>query len=369
MELGTCEVDVVRNPVSARDQHAWPERRVIFLLQMLATIQVVFFYIARVPSYLNLNNYEHGLERMPFQGRMLMAYPLLWAHRSTLFSSAAGWLTAALRSNRILVTPEDVVEGIINVLAVTCAGFVARELYRRRSLKGHLLAYVYPVFLAMVAVSYCLSTFNFFRYVYDLPSVGLFAAGLFFIYRGECTVAFAITFAVATLNRETSIFLLWFFIQHRCLDGAEFKWRRMATLPVGGVAIVLGLFWAGFHAWLGHHYGPAHSDVKPGALTNLLILLWPVGWPQLAGIGAYTLPLLLLLRRRQGPVSRQAFDWMWVLPMWAASMLVYGSILEIRLFGELLPLFASTAVLAAETQILQRDAADASASHSAIARC
>lgn len=329
-------------------------RPVLFVLCLLATIHIVTFYLVRVPSYLSLARYEHGLERMPFQGRLLMMYPLRWAHHTAVLSAAAAWLTSTRMWIPHAVLPEDIAEFVIDVAAVAFAGCVARELYRARNPQGRLIDYVYPVFLVMVAGSYCLLSMNFIRYVYDLPSLGLFAAGLYFIYLKDHSGWFALVFLCATLNRETSIFLLLFFLHNRCLHAQRFEWKRLGTPAVGGLAAALALFWVCFHLWLAHHFGAAPADVKPGLMTNILLLLWPLAWPQLAAVGAYTLPLLLLLGRRQW-LRSDPFPWMWVLPLWAALMFAYGSIVEIRLFGEFLPLLASTAVLAAERELLKSD--------------
>lgn len=337
--------------VPSKHAHTHAARPVLFALELLATVHIVMFYITRVPSYLSLSVYEQGRERMPFQGRMLMVYPLRWAHQSAALAKAAGWLTATRMWVPRTVLPEDIVEFVLDVAAVAFAGFVATQLYRARGEKGRLVHYVYPLFLVMVAGSYCLVSMNFIRYVYDLPSLGLFAAGLYFIYIKDRPGWFALTFLCATLNRETSIFLLLFFVHNRCHHAQRFQWKRLWTPAVGGVAAALALFWWCFHLWLAHHFGTAPADVKPGLLTNILLLLWPFAWPQFAAVGAYTFPLLLLLGRRQW-LRSDPFPWMWVLPLWAALMFAYGSIVEIRLFGEFLPLLACTAVLVAETELL-----------------
>lgn len=334
--------------VAARQ--ARPVRPLALLLPFLATLQLICFYILRVPSYLMYDSYEHGAERMPFQGRMLMQYPLLWAHRSALLIRTAGWLTATRTWSPCTILPENILEVIVDVVAVSVAGVVAMKLYRLRSRQARLLAWVYPVFLALVAMFYCLIPVSFYRYIYDLPSLGLFAAGLYFIYCDEQVLLFALTFIVVTVNRETSLFLLFLFVQHGCSAGSRFHWRRMATVRVGGVAAVLGLFWAGFQHWLTLRFGVPHSGMKPGAAVNFLLLLWPFAWPQLA---AFALPLLLISRWRRGPSGAPLYAWMWVLPLWAVCMFAYGSIVEIRLFGEFLPLLASTMVATFELQLFE----------------
>ena len=79
-------------------------------VNLLATLHIVWFYIDRVPSYLNLDRYAHGTERMPFQGRLLMEYPLCWAFTSPTLAHFAAWLTTLSLWLPRGVPSEDIVE-------------------------------------------------------------------------------------------------------------------------------------------------------------------------------------------------------------------------------------------------------------------
>ncbi len=48
---------------------------------VFASAFIAQFYTIQVPPYLDLRKYALGQERMPFQARELMRYPLLWAER------------------------------------------------------------------------------------------------------------------------------------------------------------------------------------------------------------------------------------------------------------------------------------------------
>src|SRR6202035_2891855 len=84
-------------------------------------------------------------------------------------------------------------------------------------------------------------------------------------------------------------------------------------------------------------------------LVNIGFVMWPLCWPQVAAVAAYTVPLLLFFKTKSRPTELRL--WMWVVPLWAIFMMVFGVISEIRLFGELLPLFACMAVLLAEERL------------------
>jgi hypothetical protein len=325
------------------------EKFILLALNLLATIHIVWFYIDRVPSYLNLDRYAHGTERMPFQGRLLMEYPLCWAFTSPTLAHFAAWLTTLSLWLPRGVPSEDIVEFAIDLLAVGVSGLVARDLYRMHSKSGRLKAYVYPIFLVMVAVSYCLATTHFFRFVYDLPSLGLFAFGLYLIAHRRHPLLFAAVFVVATLNRETSLFLLFFFVASFCLVDGKFVWQRALSWRIGGTVVLLSVFWLGWHIWVTHHFAALASEAQSHVLVNIDFLLWPLCWPQVAGVAAYTLPILLIFKSKTRATELRL--WAWIIPIWAAFMFFRGIVIEIRLLGELIPIFACMAVLLAEERL------------------
>lgn len=323
-----------------------PGNVVFPLFNLLATIHIVGFYVNRVPSYLDLKRYEAGLERMPFQGRLLMEYPLRWAHSSSALISLAAWVNSMRVWVPRTVLPEDFVEGAIYLASIVIAGMVACDLYRLHSRRRQLSTYVYPLVLVMVAGSYCMGGMNFFRYVYDLPSLGLFSIGLYLIARRRHPALFAALFVVATINRESSLFLLLLLVASSVMVQGKIEWRRALNWKSGGTAVVLAIFWVGWRIWTERHFAGLHVESGPGVFLNFACLLVPLFWPQLAGIAAYTLPAILIFRKEIH--SAELRLWLCVFPLWFACMMYFGVILEIRLFGELIPLFACTAMLLAE---------------------
>ena len=334
---------VAPNPAQDR-KRGW---LLVPFVSLLASAHLTWFYIYSIPSYLNLERYEAGQDRMPFQGRLLMEYPLRWAHSSAALGTLATFATQMWRKG---VLPENFVEAAIYLTSIVVTGLVARELYRMHSRTGLLTPYIYPLVLVMIAGSYCLSVINFFRYYYDLPSLGLFAVGLYLIARRRHPALFAALFVIATVNRETSVFLLFFFLASACLVEGRIQWRRALNWRSGGTATLLALFWLGWHIWTLRHFAGLHFESGPGILINIGCLFLPLLWPQWAGIAAYTLPVLVLFRRELRSSELRA--WLWVYPLWFACMMYFGNMIEVRLFGELIPLFACTAALLAEERIL-----------------
>ena len=312
------------------------------LMLALATIDLVWFYLQTVPPGLQLPAYEAGRERMPFQGRLLLEPLFRWAHSSSTTGYASHCLGAVPWIVARPVSPEGVLQAILDVLALAVAGAVAVALYRRASPAGRCAPLVYPTVLAMSLLMYAALTSHAYRFVYDLPQMALFSAGLLLVYDRRFP-PFAACFVFATLNKETSILLLASFLL------AE-RARGHRVLPALRLALPLALFWTGWQLWLRHHYILNASARDPRFLMNLVVLLTPAFWPQLGSVFAFLLPLVLAHRRRiEDPVLA---SWLVLLPLWGVLMLFYGLLLETRIFGELIPYMAACAVLVGESLLL-----------------
>ena len=316
-----------------------------FLLLALATVDLVWFYLQQILPGIRLAAYERGQERMPFQGRFLLEPLFRWAHDS----AAIGYVSHALLAVPWILTrpvsPEGVVQACLDLLAVAVAGLAAAALYRRGSPSGRCAVLVYPLVLLMSLLMFAAVTSHAYRFVYDLPQMALFSVGLLLIYDRRSPL-FAVCFILATLNKETSIVLLANFLL------AE-RARGHRLLPAFRLALPLAAFWVGCQFWLRHHYALNASARDPRFLMNLVVLLTPAFWPQLASIFAFLLPLILSHRRRlKDPVLA---SWLATLPIWGVLMLFCGLLLETRVFGELIPYMAACAVLIGE-DLLLRDA-------------
>jgi hypothetical protein len=321
-------------------------------LNALATIQIVWFYINRVPPHIQLLAYEQGRERTPFQYRILMMWPMRWAHSfapvvglAARLDSMPGWFPNGVR-------PEGLVQAPIDLLSVAIAGLVARRLYRAASPAGLLTPFVYPLTLAMIASTYCLLNLHLLRFIYDLPSLALFSIGLELIYFRRNLLWFVPLFAVATVNRETSLFLLPLFALAECARDGGPALRCLWTPRVLGVVVPLSLFWLGWHMYIAHRYAANPTESLSRVYLNIGVLLLPITWPQIFGAFAYLWPTVLVSRHKLfDPVLRA---WWWILPAWFAFMFYFGIMVETRVFGELTAYFACAAALIGEEALLAR---------------
>ena len=319
-------------------------------LNLLASIQFVWFYVNRVPSCIKLLPYEQGYERTPFQYRLLMMFPLRWAHQSPLVIKLAAQLTAATGWFPHGVRPEGIVEAAIDLACVCVAGLVARRLYQASSRTGLLTPYVYPLTLVMATGTYSVLTMHQLRFVYDLPSLAFFSVGLYLIYFRRNRLLFAALFLIATVNRETTLLLLLFFAIAQCMHGPRFHWRRLYAAGTLAVVLPLAACWVGWHLWVVRHFAANPTESQPRFWLNISLLLWPLAWPQMVGVFCYLGPVIFIYRKLiPDPLLRA---WLWVIPAWIGFMLYFGVFIEIRIFGELIPYVAVLAMLLCEEKIL-----------------
>jgi hypothetical protein len=144
----------------------------------LATVQFVWCYLWITRPYVNTYAYELGRERMPFQGRLLMAIPMRWAHHSAIlrhlsqpFSRSRFWFPKP-------VQPEVLVQAIIDIFCLLCAGYITTRIYQASSRHRLLTPFIYPLLLLVSAATYVMHTVQNFRFIYDLPSLAFFAIGM-----------------------------------------------------------------------------------------------------------------------------------------------------------------------------------------------
>jgi hypothetical protein len=182
---------------------------------------------------------------------------------------------------------------------------------------------------------YAILPFNYFGQVYfpyDVPSVLLFTIALTALYEQRWPT-YLIVLAVATLNRETSIFLT--VISIWVLVGAC-PWRKVIAL-----ASAQAVLWVAFKLALWFIYqenrrsGSGLFDFQ--LLVNIATILEVPGkiLVALATWGAIWIAVAAWYRRIHDPFLRRA---LWSVPVLIAAMFVVGFVLEVRIYGEMLPI-------------------------------
>ncbi len=311
----------------------------------LATVNFVRYYIVSLMSYLSLRRYALGTERMPFQGRMLLMWPLRWAGDSALLRRMGSGRTGALRQ------PELAALNVIGLVAVFAAALLVTRMYRLASKRGDLPYLPWALMIVVCSYNYTGHLEQNFLFPYDLASLAFFTAGIYLIY----TRRFAwllVLFPIATLNRETTLFLIPLVGLDAMATQTGLDWRQLRRGLVLAKLAALSVLWGAVELYVHHRFAGNATEAGFRVRMNLAWLSHPKFWPAIAGTCAYLLPFLLLLRTRIADERVRAY--VLILWPWIAFMFVYGQIVEERVYGELCALVALAATLILEETLAVR---------------
>jgi hypothetical protein len=313
----------------------WRKNALIVTTIVFAAAQFARSYITLTSSHLDLALYAAGKERMPFQGRMLMMYPLRWAEHNQFLVRMTNWRAGALRSPSMLVLTLTA----FVCVALTC--WLVTRFYLKVSQRRGLVWMPAALLLVICAVQYILHVQGG-MYPYDMVSLLLFNVSMYLIYT-ERSWWMVLLFPVITLNREISLFLILLLALDRY---AVEDWRGWLRVRFLAQCAVMSAVWLAIHIYVQHRFAGNPLERGGHMHKNLIDVINPQFWPQLACIGAFLIPFLFLYRRRI--VSERVRMYLWVILPWAVCMFFYGEWIETRVFGELSGLIALAAVLELE---------------------
>ena len=321
-------------------------------LYVVATIQFVWCYLWLTRPYVNTLLYEQGRGRMPFQGRSLMMLPMRWAHQSGLLRRLAGPFADSHFWFPKPVAPEVLVQAAVDVACLLVTGYFATKIYQASSRRKLLTPVVYPLLLVVCGATYVMHTVQNFRFIYDLPSLAFFAAAMYLMYFRWHWIYFAGLFALATMNRETTLLLLPLYMLNGAVEDGRLRWPLLLRGRTLRVVIPLAVGWVGWQIFVRLVFAQNVSEFYPRIDWNLKSLLVPQAWPQLLSACGYLLLFVVVTRRRIADPRLRA--WLWLVPVWLGFMFVYGILIETRVFGELIPLVVCSTALVMEDILLAR---------------
>jgi hypothetical protein len=308
------------------------------LFIFLTSIVIVRSWIENVPSYMDLSLYLEGKERMPYQGRFLMMFPMRLAEK-------AAWVRrlCAHFPGKKLDDPKYMGIFLISVPVFLFTIYCIAWLYKSFSRNGALAWLVPWICIYAVQSTYIVRYEQSFMYPYDFPALAFFAAGLCLI-RKRRFILFTAVFLLGTLNRETMLFLLPVLaaeLYTGMRGGKNTGWKVVgSTLSIS----LLAALWFGIRVQIQHHFPCLRSEENSHFLNNLQFLRHLQDWPEMASTcGFLWLVPLLFWRRIEN--TRLRLYLVALLPPWVLVMFVYGMIAEARIFGELIVLLAPTAVI------------------------
>lgn len=306
-------------------------RSFYYLVLIVSAYHFTLAYLFNLPQT-QLRAYALGHVPYPFQGRIFMAL---------VFRLSMGWqwLTNFVQHEHkahISDPLQLVFAASVFVSLIVAAEFVRLGL---KSLIGQNLVSTYAGLLVpyMCYFNFLLAPIYLGQLPYDLPGVAFYSIGLWSILRRKWW-AFAIVFAVGTLNKETTCFLVLILLvvegTRLYQKGKAASWWKLAIS-----AVVLTAIWASLYHFSMHYFSAHPTLAEPYHWkSNLRALLVPWQWPQLPStFGFLWLPFIFGFRwiRHQG---LQLCAWLFVL--WFLIMSVVGVLYEIRIYSEWIPYVA-----------------------------
>ncbi len=324
----------------------------LIALCILATAQFVGSYLYLEYPYVNIYRLERGYERLPYQTRLLVVPLYRWADRSPLIVRYADHLARNTYFFPHGVFPGDVLEFFMDIACVLFAGWVTTKIYFAASRRHLLQPLVFPIFLGLCTVTYILHTVQNFRYPYDMPSLAFFAGGFYLIYFRKPVLWFAVLFTIATLNRETILLLLPFYVVSKATATGRFRRRDMFDPSTVAVAGALALYWVGWHHVVFAIFANNSSEYYARVPWNLHYFARLRYYPQIFSTLGFVAPFLFLGRRFV--LDPQLRAWLWLIPVWYSVMMVWAVVLETRVFGELIPFVAAFTAVMAEEWLAER---------------
>jgi hypothetical protein len=298
---------------------------------LLACAQFTIRCVWRGGSFLDLQKYARGLEALPFQTRVLMAWVLEASADNPHVSPLLMRLGAHLPSE--MQNPYSVVLLGVNLVALLIAVWAGRATLVCLTADESFSAWASLLLLYMSYFNLIVG-YGIYFMPYDIVSLAFFMVAVWLILSRRY-VALIPVFAVATLNRETSIFIT---VSHE----DEYRRSGFAIPRSTKISIVLQvLIWVSIRLWVRQRF--INNPLPPGTesglfglhfLQNLRSLVKPQQWPLLLSTFGFTLPLFFARFKQIGDQALRKATAV-TLSLWTALMLLVGVIVEIRIFNEL----------------------------------
>jgi hypothetical protein len=311
-----------------------PSQRLTFLAALLlVTSHFSLAYISEAKPFLDLRAFAAGVTGQPFQERALTAWMLRGATR---FDTPHFELIL----HRFLPSMGAAINGTtLMLLMITWLSMAASIVITRATLiklTGDVLFSSWVAFLVpyMAYFTFILNFGPHFLLPYDLPSLFFFCTGFYLLVTRRALLLIPLI-AVATLNRETSLFLILFYLAFEIPGRPDQNKRVVVIVRAGGMLLA----WIAMRAVVLHLYGHnpmihGHRIADMHLWQNLGFLVKPQHWPAFASIFGFTLPVVVAAQRYLEPdFLRRGLI---VVGLWFALMLFVGVLIEIRIFGELI---------------------------------
>ena len=295
------------------------------------------FYATDHKHSFSLSTYATGLDGNPFQYRALTGWVIHYVARFEFLGRFAGHLPTASWTPSIY----DVIFLLLSLVMLVGATVATRlslvTLTNNRGFSrwASLLTIYMAYFTLLLGYS------NNHTYPYDLTALFFFCLGVSLVLARRLWIYYPVL-VLAVLNRETACLLILFFSICEWVSDASLspvqRVRKMAPHLLAQGAIVFGLF---FGMYLTHLH--SRNGIEPSGLAwllwklpyNLREIAKPWFWPLYLSTAGFLLPVIAFQFRRIRE-RRIELACALLLPVWFLALMVFGVILEIRIFSEMI---------------------------------
>ena len=256
-------------------------RAIIYILLILATTHCVESIFAGNISFINLQKYASGTEKMPFQGRIALMPIGRWAETSHVMLHGEDWFGRRVFNgiNRPLEPfgPDKIAYLLIG-LAATLAAVGFCTFFGNRFLPA---IWWLPAFLFiyMLYVTYAARSEQHLWYPYDLPQFAIFGIASVCLLQGWLLAALCLFFIDLPV-RETAVFLIPMAV-------AVTYSRRQRSQMV--VAIAMAVPWLLVRMAISKHFAHYPSDARIHWEFWARVFTNPYRWAQLASAFGFLL--------------------------------------------------------------------------------
>jgi hypothetical protein len=294
-------------------------------------------------SFLNLDLYTKGLERTPYQYRVLPMYVFRFLMHFSFITKLAHHVETLKNDPYRLILMAIGFFGLLGAV-------VSTRLTIKRLTGDGLYAFWAALLVALMAQLQLSSSWGESVLPYDVPALFFFSLSIYLVISRRFW-AYYLLFPFAVLNRETACFItvffvVWEWVRRSDLDG---KARLLRLAPH---VVVQMIIWLAIKVHFAHVF--AHNPTEDGGVAgglfvskigyNLRELPKPQQWPLFASICGFSLPFLYLQRkwiRCDGMLYACAI----FLPLSFAGMMIVGVVTEIRIFADWIAVVAPTIAL------------------------
>lgn len=334
------------------DRIQWP-RLGWLLFTLLACAHFSMLDLSRSPQFLNLHLYANGAERLPYQGRILMAWLLhsmdgvlghVMAHPAMVARLAQVSTHVPLRLTQPYVLPLVITSFISMLVAVLAARASLLHLTGSKAFAS------WAALLTLYMAYFNLLTVYGLAYTlpYDIPSLAFFSVGVWLVLTRRYWVLLPV-FILGTLNRETYCFMTVFLALYTWFEErlqTDTRSRLLALSRVAPHLAIQAALWLVIRLWIRHHFlqNPIDHDAANGFFIfqyrhNLKLIANPGQWPLFLSLFGFTLPFVVSGYRWIGNLGL-ARSVMAITTLWFVAMMTIGTIVEVRIFDELTAFFA-----------------------------